>query len=130
MALQDYKEPEKRRKGLWPVYGLFMGLAAAAIAYVLSPILYRFVQQRSPRFSIGTLTPNQVQLFFGIIIFLVVISIGSLLLALAAPKKKSVVSEAKLAKEKVKMDAALRARRKRQRELNRKMRAENKRLDG
>jgi hypothetical protein len=114
---------------MWPLYGLLMGLAAAAIAWVLAPTLFDFVRRRSPNFRIGTLTEEQVLLFFGIIIFLVLISIGTLIVAVSAPRKKSRIRETDVAKERAKIEAARRARKKRQRELNRKMRESNQRLD-
>lgn len=130
MALRDYKVPEKKaRRGLWPLYGLLMAAALGAISWVLAPQLLEFVRRRSPRFGIGSLTEDQVVLFFAAIIFLVLLGIGTLILAFAAPKKKSEVKDKQLVKERAHMQAEDKARRKRQREIQRKLREQNRRLD-
>jgi hypothetical protein len=130
MGLKDYKEPEKKqRRGMWPVYGLFMAIALGAISYVLSPELLKFIRQRSPNFSIGTLPEDQVLLFFGGIIFLILLSFGTLIIAAAVPKKKNQVKDAELVREKKAIEAEQRARKKRQLEIQRKTRDQNRRLE-
>jgi hypothetical protein len=130
MGLQDYKIPEEKpRRGLWPLYGLLMALAVGAISYVLAPELLRFVRSRSQDFNIGNLTEEQVILLFAGVIFLVLMAIATLILAFAAPKKKSQVKDASLVKEKKLMEAERRARKKRQLEIQRKLREQNRRVD-
>ncbi len=130
MALRDYKAPEKKpTRGMWPVYGLVMAVALGVISYILAPTVLEFVRRQSPRFSIGNLPEEQVVLFFAGIIFLVLLGIGTLILAFAAPRKKSEVKDKQLVKEKEQMQAEQRARKKRQLEIQRKMREQNKRLE-
>jgi type VI protein secretion system component VasK len=130
MSPTNYKvQKVTRRRGLWPFYGLLMAVALGAISYILSPQLVLFVRRQSPEFSIGDLTPDQVRLFFAGVIFLVLLSVVTLILAVAAPRKKSDVKDRHLLKEKQAMEAARRTRRKRQLQVERKMRQQNKRLE-
>ncbi len=129
MELKDYKEPEAKRRGMWPVYGLLMAIALGAISYVAAPELLKFVRQRSPSFNIGTLSEQEVELFFAGIIFLVLLSFATLIIAAAVPKKKSDVKDTDLVKEKKLIEAERRAHRKRQLEMQRKTREQNRRLE-
>lgn len=127
---QQYKIAEKKKtRGLWPVYGLVMMVAAGAIAYVLGPSLSDWFQRRAPNVNVGQFTPAQVDLFFSALIFVAIIGLASLLVAVAAPRRKSTVRETDLVKERKQAEAERRARRKRQLELERKMREENRRLE-
>jgi hypothetical protein len=127
---QNYRQAEKKsRRGLWPVYGLLMAIALGAIAYVTAPLLFNFVDSRSPNFSIGNLSKDQVLLLFAGIIFFVLLGIATLVLGLTVPKKKSEVLDATLVKERKAMDAEKRARKKRQMEIARKLREQNKRIE-
>jgi hypothetical protein len=130
MGLQDYKVPEKKnRRGMWPVYGLLMALAIGAISYVLAPELLKFVRQRAPQFSVGTLPESQVELIFAAAIFLVLIAVVTFLLAIFVPKKKSDIKDTHLVKEKKAMEAERLARKKRQREVQKKLRQQNRRVE-
>jgi hypothetical protein len=127
---QNYRQAEKKnRRGLWPVYGLVMAIALGAISYVLAPVLLQFVRGRSPRFSVGDLTTQQVELLFAGIIFFVLIGITTIILGLTVPKKKNEVLDAALVKERKAVDAEKRARKKRQLEIARKLRESNKRVE-
>lgn len=110
------------------MYGLLMALALGVIAWVLAPMLLQFVRSRSPQFSVGDLTTQQVELLFAGIIFFVLLAIATLILAVTAPKKKGEVLDATLVKERKQMDAEMRAKKKRQQELARKMRESNRRV--
>ena len=132
MGLGNYRvHEEKPRRGLWPVYGLMMAVSMGAIAYVLAPQLLRYVRNRSPQFSIGTLTDQEVTLLYGIIIFLVLITIGTLLLAIFVPRRRGAdaITDKVMVKQKKLAEAEERARKKRQLELARKNREQSKRLE-
>jgi hypothetical protein len=127
---QNFRQAEKKaRRGLWPLYGLLMAIALGVIAYILAPMLLQFVRSRSANFSIGNLTTQQVELLFAGIIFFVLLGIGTLILGLTVPKKKSEVLDAKLVKERKQMEVERRAKKKRQMEIARKLRESNKRLE-
>ena len=121
----NYRVAEKKKnRGMWPFYGLLMALSMGGIAYVLGPRLYEYVSRRSPNFSIGTLSEQEVILLFSAAIFLVLMSVAGLVVAIFAPKRQSEVKDRDLARERQQRDAERRARKKRNRELDRKMREE------
>ena len=127
---QNFRQAEKKSKrGLWPLYGLLMAIALGAIAYVTAPLLLDFVDSRSPNFSIGNLSEDQVKLLFAGIIFFVLLGIMTVILGVTVPKKKSEVLDAALVKERKAMEAERRAQKKRQMEIARKLRESNKRLE-
>jgi hypothetical protein len=131
MTLEDFHiDNMKKRRGMWPVWGLFLLLACLAVGRVLSPALYSFIRSRSPRFSIGTLSQEQVLWFLAVIIAVVLVSIVTLILAFSAPRKKSVVSEARIGKVRKEQADIKRAKKKRMLELNRKMREQNIKKSG
>lgn len=126
-----YREAEEKpRRGMWPVYGLLMAVAAAGIAYVLAPEALILVRRQSPQFNIGTFTDQQVELLFGGVIFMVLILIIALILAAFVPRQRgpNTINDKIMAKEKQRMEAERKERRKRQLALEKKMRQENKRL--
>lgn len=130
MSEQDYNIKDyKRSRGLWPLYGLVLAIALGAIAYVLGPKLYDFVLDRSPNFNTGTYTREQVELFFAGIIFLVLLAIVAGFVAMFAPRKKTTVKDTDLIKERKQREAARRARKKRQMQLDRQAREEYRRLE-
>lgn len=129
--MPQYRKVEKKKsKGLWPLYGLLMAVAAGAIAYVLAPQLLAFVLRRSPSFSIGTLSRDQVELLFGGIIFFVIIAVGGMIIAAFMPKKKmDEVQDKHLRKQKEQMIKDEKARRIRRAMVEREMKKHNKRLE-
>jgi hypothetical protein len=130
MGMSNFRVAEKKsRRGLWPLYGLLMALALGAISYVLGPVVLQFMRSRSAQFSIGTLNDQQVELLLSGIVFVLLLAFATLILAVAAPKKKSEVKDAALVKEKRQMEVERKQRRKRELEIQRKLRESNRRLD-
>lgn len=130
MGLQDYNiEDYKKRRGLWPLYGLVLAIALGAISYVLGPKLYDFVLTQQPNFNTGTYTRQQVELFFAGIIFLVLIAIAGGFVAMFAPRKRTTVKETDLVKERKQKEAVRRARKKRKMQMERQAREEYRRLE-
>lgn len=128
--MQDYRVPEKRkRRGMWPVYGLLMALALGAISYVLGPMLVTYARRQSASFSIGNLTQQQVELLFSGIVFLVLLGVVTLLLAIAVPKNKNNITDKDMVKRKEQMAAEEKMRKKRALEIDRKLREQNRRAE-
>ena len=127
MIGEDYHIDDlKRRHGLWPLWGALTLIACGVIGRVLAPMLYDYIRRSQPNFSIGTLGEEEVLWFFTLIIGLVLVAIIALIIAVAAPKRRIAVSEKQLAKQRVHNQAVERAKKKRMREINRKMREQNK----
>ncbi len=128
--MPEYRKPEvKQARGMWPVYGLLMMVAAAGIAYVFAPDAYNLLN-RNPNFSVGTFTRDEVELFLGAIIFFIIVALGGLIIALFMPKRKvDDVQDAFLRKQKAGMIKDEKARRVRRTMIERELKKSNKRLD-
>lgn len=129
--MQDYTIPPKEKKrGMWPLYGLLMAIAAGAFAYVIGPELIPVVRNiTSGGFTGQELPPEQMRLAFMAVTFLVLVTIGALIVAIAMPKKKSRVKENDLRKEKVLVQKEEKRRRARQLIMEQKMKEQNRRTD-
>lgn len=129
--MQDYTIPPKEKKrGMWPLYGLLMAIAAGAFAYVIGPELIPVVRSiTNGRFTGFELPPEQMRLAFMAVTFLVLVTIGALIVAIAMPKKKSRVKENDLRKEKVLVQKEEKRRRARQLIMEQKMKEQNRRTD-
>jgi hypothetical protein len=128
--MPEYRKAEvKKPRGLWPLYGLVMMIAAAGIGWALAPELYRLLNRNSG-FSIGTFTPDQVKLFLAGIIFFIVVAIGGLIIALFMPKRKEdTVQDAFLKKQKQAMVKEEKARRVRRSIIEHELKKSNKRIE-
>lgn len=129
--MQDYTIPPKEKKrGMWPLYGLLMAIAAGAFAYVIGPELIPVVRNITRgSFTGQELPPEQMRLAFMAVTFLVLVTIGALIVAIAMPKKKSRVKENDLRKEKVLVQKEEKRRRARQLIMEQKMKEQNRRTD-
>jgi hypothetical protein len=128
--MPEYKKAEvKKARGMWPLYGLLMAIAAGGIAYVLAPRVLEYIYSRSANFGIGSLTTNQVELFIGAIIFFILVSLGGLIVAIFMPKRKEdSVQDAFLKKQKDQMVKDEKARRVRKAMIERELKKNNKRM--
>jgi uncharacterized protein HemX len=112
---------------MWPVIGLVLGVALAAISWVLAPGAYQFIRQRLPQFSIGTLTEGQVTAIVGVFIFALLVALASVIVAAFAPRKgRHDTRDAALRKEKDAMLRAEKERKARKREVEAQMRKQNR----
>jgi len=110
------KGQEKKRQAYWPVLGLLLALSAGVLAYIAAPAVNQALDRSLPNFP----TPNsQLNLIMTVILFVIFALIGSLIVAAAAPKKKTIVNEVKLAKERKELVQEKKVRKLRQREINR-----------
>lgn len=124
--MSQVKMAERRnRRGLWPLLGLFLAVAAGAIAFLLAPLLIEFLQTQNRRFGVG-MEPERLRLYVTIGITFVFLSIAALIVALAAPKKAINVKETDLIKERARAQMRHKYEVKRQRKINREMREDVK----
>ncbi|MCA0453302.1 MAG: hypothetical protein LCI00_04940 [Chloroflexi bacterium] len=114
------KKKESRGKAFWPVLGLLLAISAGLLAWVFTNPTIDFLKKNLRSFPPATPT---VTLIVGVILFALLILIFSLLVAIAVPKRKSDVNEAKLVKERSEMVRAKAARKIHQREINRQNKA-------
>ncbi len=80
------KDPkaQKKRQAWWPLYGLAMGLSAAGISYVVTPLiapqLYQSLRPQMPM--------DQWTLMVAIVLFMLVVMLIGTLYAFLAPKPR------------------------------------------
>jgi len=129
--MQDYKpKPKPKSKGLWPVYGFLMALALGIISYFIAPYAEDIVIRITRGgFTGQELPPDQMQLFFTGIVFLVLGSIAALIVAMAKPRPKRKVMDADLVKQKAEMRQEEKRRRVRKAVIEHEMKKRNKRLE-
>lgn len=114
----SFNKKRKNNRAFWPVFGLVMAVAAGVLAYVAGPGVTSWLRSTLPSFPQG----GNVQLYVTIIIFVIILSLAALIVAAAAPRKKGQVTEMAMTKERDDMLAMKRARKARQREINKKAR--------
>jgi hypothetical protein len=120
--MSQIKIVEKRRsRALRPLLGLILALALGVISFVLAPSVVTWLQSQNRRFG-ATLEPQVLQLLVAAAIFGVLLTIFALLVAAATPKKMIDVKDTDLMKERKQNQMHKEYERKRQRQLNRKLR--------
>lgn len=108
----------RRRRGLWPVMGLLLALALAAISYLIAPNVISLTRQLLPQFSTTGMPQLQVRLIFALLTFVVLLLFVALLVSLFMPKRKMLVKESDMKKERDEMIQRKKMERVRQRKIN------------
>jgi hypothetical protein len=114
---------ERRKRGLWPVMGLFLAIAIGIISYFLAPSVIALTKQLLPQFSTSSMPREQLRLIFTVLTFVVLLAAVAFLVALFMPKKQTDVKEKDLKKEREQMAAYKKFERHRQRRINRETQA-------
>jgi hypothetical protein len=112
----DKRKPQPKGKAYWPVLGLLLALSAGALAFIAAPSVNEFLGRSLPSYPKAT---NQLNLIMTVILFVIFALIGSLLVAVAAPRKKNAVTEVGLIKDRKVMVNEKKIRKLRQKEINR-----------
>lgn len=113
------------KKGIrryWPVFGFLMVIALGAIAYVLAPAAIDVTRKIIPQFRGSELPKLQMQWIFTGVVFVILGLIAAAIVALTAPRSKMNVKESSLTKEREAMLRERQLQKKRQQDINRKMR--------
>jgi hypothetical protein len=127
--MQDYTPPPPKKKGMWPLLGLMMAVAAGLFAYVIGPRLIPVVRQiTNGAFTGQELPPDQMRLAFMVITFIIIIAFAGFILTLFIPRKKSRVKETDLRKSRELNIKEEKRRRMRARYLEHQTRKQNKRI--
>ncbi|MBZ0289540.1 MAG: hypothetical protein K8I30_18100 [Anaerolineae bacterium] len=120
--MMGQKPPKSRMQSYWPVLGALLIISCIIIAFVLGPPVYDWF--RTSRVVRGFPPPtsevprSSIEWILRGVIFVVLGLFASLLVAAAAPKKKSAVTEVKLVKERQAMVNEKKARKMRQQLMN------------
>ncbi len=116
------QQPKKRSKtqSYWPVIGLLLLLSCAAIAYVVGEPLFTWFKTSHviKGFPPSGVPASNLQWLLRGIVFVVLGLFASLVVAAAAPKKKSVVTEKQMTKQREEMVREKKARKLRQQKMN------------
>jgi hypothetical protein len=116
LSERQKKEEIKRRKAFWPVLGFLLAVAAGVLAFVLIPGTYSFLNANLRNFPPLS---QDVQIIIWLVLFIVFVTFGSLVVAMAVPKPKIAVTETALMKERNQRIKETRARKVRQSMINR-----------
>jgi hypothetical protein len=115
------KKPEKSKlQAFWPVMGALLIVTAAVLAFFIGPAVVNWLDKGNvikgfpPK---GVPIVNIYWILRGIV-FVILGLLASMVVAAAAPKKKSAVTEVKLAKERKDMVLDKKARKMRQQLMN------------
>src|SRR5262249_34963328 len=96
---------KSRTQSFWPVLGLLLILASAAIAYFLGPMLYDWFRTSHVVRGFPPLDQPRVNVewILRFVVFVILGMVASLAVAAAVPKKKSTVTEKQLTKQRAEM---------------------------
>jgi len=100
-----------------PVIGLFMIVALGAIAFVLSTPVHELLMDQISDFP----EEQEVQYVVGVVIFLLLVLVMSLIYAAFAPKPARTVSEKELKQEKAAIERERLAKKRRRRQMRKQM---------
>lgn len=94
-------QEKKFNRALWPVIGFILAVALGAIAWMLQPTVITFLRRTSPRVreAVRDLPDWQVEVLVAFIIFILLAVLAALIVAVLSPKKKAIVKDIDLVKE-------------------------------
>lgn len=129
----DYRDPSRQPKGrrwvraFYPIIGLFVMLLAAGLAFVSMEPAYNFLAAQG-LFDRTTIDPQTLQLAVAVGIFLIIVLLLAFVFALVQPrdKTKKLVTEKALIKEREAKQAELKAKKRRQQAMRKKMKQRNR----
>jgi phage shock protein PspC (stress-responsive transcriptional regulator) len=108
----------KVKRSWWPLIGFLLIVSLAIIAYAAAPSVIDFTKGAMPRLSLRGIAPEVQRLIFAAITFLLFVLIAGLIVALFAPRKRTLVKETDIAKMRDEMIAMREKDKRKQREVN------------
>jgi hypothetical protein len=111
---------KSRTQAFWPVLGLMLIIACAAIAYFAGPAVVEWLDDSNVIRGFPPAGIPRVNIYWILrgIVFVVLALLASLMVAAAVPKKKSAVTEKQLVKQRTEMVNDKKARKMRQQLMN------------
>lgn len=120
---------KKVKRSWWPLIGFLLIVSIAIISYAIAPDVQAFMRRLLPRLNLSTLAPETQRLFFAALTFLILILLVGLIVAMFAPRKKSLVKDDEVTKDRKVMLVYHEREKKRQRKVNLEIRKELKDTD-
>jgi hypothetical protein len=108
-----------RGQAFWPIMGFFLIVSVGTISYFVTPLVVNFLGASLPNFPPQGIKPDSWNLVVGGTLFMVLIMLASVIVAAAAPKRKTNVAEKTLIHERQEMLNYRKAAKMRQNKLNR-----------
>jgi hypothetical protein len=115
---QVVQAEKKRKRSWWPLIGFLLIVSLLVISYALAPDVIREVQRGLPRLNMRSIAPEVQRLIFTGVIFGVLLLIAGLIVAMFAPRKRTLVKETDIIKEREQMLVARVRDKKKQRTVN------------
>jgi hypothetical protein len=115
---QVVQAEKKRKRSWWPLIGFLLIVSLLVISYALAPDVIREVQRGLPRLNMRSIAPEMQRLIFTGVIFGVLLLIAGLIVAMFAPRKRTLVKETDIIKEREQMLVARVRDKKKQRTVN------------
>ncbi|MBL8145549.1 MAG: hypothetical protein JNL34_04115 [Anaerolineae bacterium] len=122
-------QERKVKRSWWPLIGFLLILSIAVISYAVAPDVIGLARQALPRMNLRGIAPETQRLIFAAITFLILVIITGMIVAAFAPRRRTLVKETDIIKDR---DMMLRDRvrdKKKQREINLEIRRELKNAD-
>lgn len=100
---QVVQAEKKRSRSWWPLIGFLLIVSLLIISYALAPSVIVEVQRGLPRLNMRSIAPEVQRWIFTGVIFGVLLLLAGLIVALFAPRKRTLVKETDLIKEREQM---------------------------
>lgn len=122
-------QERKVKRSWWPLIGFLLIVSIAVISYAVAPDVIGLTRQALPRLNLRGVAPETQRLVFAAITFLILVIITGMIVAAFAPRRRTLVKETDIIKDR---DVMMRERerdKKKQREVNLEIRRELKNAD-
>ena len=122
-------QERKVKRSWWPLIGFLLIVSIAVISYAVAPDVIGLTRQALPRLNLRGVEPETQRLVFAAITFLILVIITGMIVAAFAPRRRTLVKETDIIKDR---DVMMRERerdKKKQREVNLEIRRELKNAD-
>ncbi|MFN8378556.1 MAG: hypothetical protein U0452_07780 [Anaerolineae bacterium] len=122
-------QEKKVKRSWWPLIGFMLIVSIAVISYAAAPSVIDVTRQALPRLNLRGLAPETQRVLFAALTFLILVIFAGMIVAVFAPRRRTLIKETDVVKER---DIMLRQRerdKKKQREVNLEIRKELRNTD-
>ncbi len=96
---QIVQAQKKRKRSWWPLIGFLLIVSLLIISYAVAPEVIAWVQRTLPRLNMRSIAPEMQRLIFAGVIFGILLLIAGMIVAVFAPRKRTLVKESDILKE-------------------------------